>query len=77
VASLLIELDHLMREGNFLAEECFNALKKHLRGPMFRRDLEQLQRSINVFDLDGGRTALSRIARSLNISLGGGPEEAH
>ena len=76
VASLLIELDHLMREGNFLAEECFNALKKHLRGSRFRRDLEQLQCSINVFDLDGGRTALNRIARSLNITLGDGPEEA-
>jgi len=76
VASLLIELDHLMREGNFLAEECFNTLKKHLRGSRFRRDLEQLQSSINVFDLDGGRTALNRIARSLNITLGDGPEEA-
>lgn len=70
VSSLMRELDRLLEQGSIRAEECFGLLRSNLEGFETQTDVvEQLGSCIRVFDLDGGREVLTRIARSLNIKL--------
>lgn len=71
VAPLLFKLADLFDEGNFMAEECFHSLKNHLQGLKFQNEMKRLEKCIDDFDLEEGRTVLNRIAQSLDISLGG------
>jgi K+-sensing histidine kinase KdpD len=68
---VLIELDHLLMEGDTEASEQLDRIEGYLCGAGFRPQVEVLKRQIENYDFNDARKTLSEIEKLLNVSLAG------
>ena len=68
---ILIELDHLLMEGDPEAAEQLSLIEEYLFSTGLREQVETLKDQVDDFDFEDARKTLSIIAKPLSISLTG------
>lgn len=68
---VLNELDDLLAEGNSEASDYMNTIRSHLNLAGIQAELELLENQITHYDFEDARETLTRIRKSLGISLKG------